>query len=328
MKRILLFLLVTVTTAGLVHAKTYKIGMLPWLGFSPNSVAVVKGFWKDKGVDVETVNFSNCQDMELALEHKRVDIAHQMIGSWVGMYNNGIPIKVIAELDWSHGGDKIIVKKDVDISKLKGQTVGVYLNSPAVFFFLNKYLEPNQIKLSDIKLVELEVEGLADNFISGRFRAIVNFDPEALRAEREGNGKLAATSADFPGCIPEGYAARKDVLDAIPKEDLMKIFMGWIDAVKWIKDQSNWQEFKDILNNKTFEGDPPYSDEDLKQMLESVRIHDVSTMKERNKNGGDIFTYVSELRTIMKNNNMLKNDFKSEDIVLNEVFTEVLNNVK
>jgi NitT/TauT family transport system substrate-binding protein len=52
----------------------------------------------------------------------------------------------------------------------------------------------------------------------------VNYDPQALRAEREGNGKVVATSATFPGCIPEGFVARTDVLKSIPPEDLAKIF--------------------------------------------------------------------------------------------------------
>lgn len=328
MKRTVLFAtIIVLIISGMAHARTYKIGMLPWLGFSPNNVAEAKGFWKNRGINVKVINFSNAQDMQMALTHKRIDIAHQMIGSWIGMYNDGIPLTVLAELDWSHGGDKIIVKRDFDIGKLKGQTAGVYLNSPAVLFFLNKYLEPN-IKLSDIRIAELEVEGLTDNFISGRFKAIVNFDPEAIRAERKGNGKLVATSADFPGCIPEGYASRKDILNTVPKEDLVKIIMGWNDAVKWIKNDSNWQEFKEILNNITFEGDPPYSDGDLKQMLESVRIHDADMLRERNKNNGGLYGYMSELREMMKKNNMLKKDFKPEDIFNNKIITQALDNAQ
>ena len=75
----------------------------------------------------------------------------------------------------------------------------------------------------DIETVELEPEVLADNFIAGRFDVIVNYDPQALRAEREGDGQVAATSASYEGVIPKGLVARADVLESIPEVDLSKI---------------------------------------------------------------------------------------------------------
>jgi NitT/TauT family transport system substrate-binding protein len=310
--------------SGTGYAKTYKIGTAPWIGFSPNNVADAKGFWKLHGADVKVVNFSNAQEMHNALIYKRIDIAHEMLGTWCGLYMDDIPLTMIAELGWSHGGDKIIIKKKMETSGMKGQNIGIYNSTPAVIFFLNKYLAANQMKLSDVRLVEMELEGLADNFIANRFQFIVNCDPAALRAERQGNGKVVASSASYPGCIPEGYAVRTDVLKQIPKDDLAKIFKGWIEAVKWIKDENNWEEYKQILNTKTFEVEKPYSDEDLKQMVDAVRIHDEKMLLERNKDRGDLFLWLNEVKTMLKENNLLKKDFKPEEIFDNSAIKEAL----
>ncbi len=281
---------------GMSYARTYKIGMTQWAGWSANNVADAKGFWKASGLDVKVIMLNNNQELDNAFINRRVDIANEMIGTWVGLYSDGIPLKILYESNWSHGGDKIIVKKDFDIKQLKGQTIGVYLNQPPVFFFLNKYLEANMLRLSDVRLIEINSEGLADNFIAGRFQIIVNYDPPALQAERQGNGKIVATSATYPGCIPEGYAIRTDILKEIPRQDLLNIFKGIIQAATWIKDEKNWEEYKKILNTKTFEVEKPYSDEDLKQMVDAVRIHDEKILTERNKDAGGLFIYLNELK--------------------------------
>ncbi len=309
---------------GISYARTYKIGMLQWAGFSSNNVADVKGFWKSQGIDVQLINLANCQELYNAFVNNRIDIAHEMIGTWVGLYMEGSPITNIAELDWSHGGDKIIVKKDFNVRLLKGQSIGIYWNKISVLFFLNKYLESKKIRLSDVRPVELDSDGLADNFIAGRFQVIVNYDPQALRAERQGNGNLVATTASYTGCMPCGYAVKTESLKTIPKDDLVKIFKGFIEAVKWIKDEKNWEEYKKILNTRTFEGGQPYSDQDLKQMLDAVRIHDEKNLTERNKDAGGLFTYLNELKMMLKDNNLLKKDFKAEEIFDNTAIKAAL----
>lgn len=104
MKRIIIFAaIITMALTGLADARSYKIGTHHWIGFSPNDVAHAKGFWKSQGLDIELVNFTSERDACNALVNKRVDIAFQMLGTWIGFYMEGSPITLIAEVDWSHG---------------------------------------------------------------------------------------------------------------------------------------------------------------------------------------------------------------------------------
>ena len=242
MKRIIfiaaLSLLIFSTTA---YARTYKIVTLPWAGWSPLNVAEVKGFWKEQGIDVKVFSAPTVQDVFNLIKEKRADLGFDAIGSIAGLYMDGNPVVIVAETDWSHGGDKIIVKKDTDITGLKGKPIGVYSNVPSVTFFLNKYLSQNSLKLSDTKIIEMELDVLANNFIEGRFGIIVCYDPEALRAEKQGNGKIVATTASYQGCLPEGIMALEDVLKTIPHDDLVKILKAWIKAAKWTLDLANWK---------------------------------------------------------------------------------------
>ena len=252
-------------------------------------------------------------------------MANLMMGSVVGFYMKDIPCSIIAEVDWSTGGDKLVVKKGLDPKTLKGQPFGVYTSEPSILFFLKQYLSAHNLKLSDVKLVEMDVEDLAVNFIAGRLQAISNYDPYALRAEQEGNGEVAATAGSYPGCMPEGYAAKADVLKTIPRADLIKILKGWIEAVKWINDQANWEEYKQILNSKTYAGMGPYSDQELKDMLNTyASIHDVKTLVERNRTGGGLLTFLTELKTMLKESNLLTKDFTPEAIFDNSAIMEAL----
>jgi NitT/TauT family transport system substrate-binding protein len=323
-KAITIAIVLTFFSAAPALARPYQIGMIHWIAYSPLNVADAKGFWRQQGVEVELINFASNQELNQALAQKRIDLALDMMGSWVGMYMQGVPLTLIAETDWSYGGDKIIAKKDLDLSKLKGRTIGVYLNQPSAIFFLHQYLLRNNVQLTDVRIIEVAPEALADSFIAGRFRLIVNYDPQALRAMREGDGHVAATSASFPGCIPEGLVARTDRLQTIPKSDLAGIYKGWVEAVKWSKNADNWPAYCNILNTRTFDGEAPYSDGDLKAMLNSVSIHDVRTQLERNRDGGGLHTYLRQLRMFLKDNGMLKKDFTPSEIFDNSVIVEVL----
>lgn len=309
---------------GIGNARTYKILVGEWAGYSPIHVAEAKGYWKELGIEVKLINYEDPINIAELFKDKRVDFSFDMIGSAVGMYMEGVDLTIIAETDWSHGGDKIVIKKDINPTDLKGKSVGVYFNKPSITYFLSRYLSEIGIKISDIRLVEMEVNQLADNFIDNRFPMIVCFDPEANRAEIQGNGKLVATSATYSGCIPEGIVVLKDILRDIPKEDVLKILKGWVKAVKWSKDPSNRQEYLKILNSYTFKKIGPFSDNDLNALLNAVSIHDPETLLERNKDNGGLYTYLKELREFLHESNMLKKDFKTEDIVDNRFMIEVL----
>lgn len=326
-QRLLLSFCVALPLVSLsIEAKTYRIGMIAWIAYSPLNVADAKGMWAEQGLDVEVINFGSNQELNGALEHQRIDIALDMMGSWVGIQQSGVPLTILGETDWSHGGDKIIAKEGVDLSALKGQSIGVYLNQPSVTYFLSQYLSEQGLKLSEVDVIELEPESMADNFIANRFQVIVNYDPQAMRAEREGNGVVAATSASWNGVIPEGFVTHSQTYQSMNKDDLAKIFTGWLNAVEWTRDPANWSEYKTILNDKTFPSDAPFSDADLKDMLASVRIHNREQALERNRRGGGLDNYLADLKAFLGENDMLKKDYNPSVLFDQSVYMSVLNN--
>lgn len=322
----ILMVSIVILWTGSGYSEPYKIGTLPWVGFSPANVADVKGFWKSYGADVQTILYTSNSEMKTALENKRIHFALDVPGVWVKSFMDGIPIVILAEIEWSTGGDKIILKKGIDINTLKGKPVGVF--SESAIMLLHRFLKDKNLKFSDFQIIELDPESLANNFISNRFQMIVCYDPQASRSVQEGNGEVVATSATYPGSISDCIATHADVLKNIPKNDVINILKGWIDAVKWIYTPSNWNEYKTILNTKTFAGFPPYSEDELKNIVTGVKILDARLLFEQNKDDGGLVSSLKELRTILELNGLLKKQFTPQDIFDNRFIMEVLQQIQ
>jgi len=328
MKR-LLFLIFgfIVLSGGAADAKTYKIAILNRAAWSPANVAEAKGFWKDQGIDIKVIVCANPLQLFTLFKENRIDIAFDLIGNSIGYYMNGLPVRIIAETDWSYGSDKIIVKKDIDPAVLKSKPVGVHANTPAILYFLNRYLSGAGQKMSDIRIAEMEADTLASHFIAGYFGMIACYDPEATRAEKDGKGKTAASSASYEGIIPEGMIALEDTLTAIPKDDLVRILKGWIKAVKWSQNPSNLKEYLDIMGQQTLK-DKKYSETELKNMLSGFRIHDLRMQTERNADGGGLALYLDDVKRFLEENRMLKKDFSPKAIFDNRAIIEAVKSEK
>jgi NitT/TauT family transport system substrate-binding protein len=316
-----------VATSALFSAETsssrlYRIGMCPWIAWSPMHVAEAQGLWKKLGVDVQVINQLGEEEHTVALEQHHVDFTMDMIGNFVGMQQNGTSITILAELDWSHGGDKVIAKNKDQPTK-KGDTIGIYHHDPAVLMLLHKYLASIQLQLSDVTVVEYDPEALSGHFMTEKFSTIISYDPYTTQTEKEG-GIVVATTASYPGCMPEGLAARSDILAEIPHDDLVKILSGWVAGVKWIDDEKNWNAYVDILNDRTFAEPDPYTGDEFRAMLKNVRIHEPATLLERNAPGGGLEIFLDECHRMLVENKMLKKEYKAAEMVNTSVIREIV----
>ena len=300
--------------------RTYKIGMCPWIAWAPINVAEAKGLWKKRGLDVQVVN--QLGEDTSAIEQRRVDLAIDMIGNFIGMQQKGIDITILGELDWSNGGDKVILRDKAQPTKA-GDSVGVYHNDPAVLMLLARYLETQKLTLSDVTVVEYDPEALNGHFITGSFSAILSYEPYSLQAEKDG-GTVVATSGTFAGCMPEGLGGRRESIAAIPREDLKKIMEGWLEAVAWSQNPANWAEYCDIVNTRTFAEPMPFDNAAIKAMLANVAIHDLVTLRARNTIGGGLSKHVDDTRNVLNKAGRMKSDFSANTLVDTSVLLEVV----
>ncbi len=328
---LLLFVLsAALSVAGPVHPghaagqTGYRIATVAWAGWSPLHVADEQGFWRQLGLEVEVVDYDDPIIILEAMEAGRVDFAMDMAGTLAGIYMEGAPAVALAETNWSHGADRIIIRPGQSPQDHLGGPLGVFLDRPSCLYFLGLFLKTRNLRVSDYRIVEINPEDMGAQFAAGRLPLILSYDPWALKAVHQENGVCLATSADFEGCIPEclwTYAGR---LQEIPPNDLSGLLRGWIRAVRWMNDPDHWPELKEILDRRTYRNQPPYTDEELKRLLAGVKIHTPAEMLERNKSEGGLYAYFRALRAFLHGENRLQRPFEVEDLFDNRFVLKAL----
>jgi NitT/TauT family transport system substrate-binding protein len=311
MSRLSHCLLVWSLLSVLPGAERVRLAMSAWAGWTPALAGEVQGLWRDLGIDVAVTVMANDEEVRRALAEGRTELSLAMIGNHVGSIINGHDLVILGETNWSHGGDKVLVRRGVQPADLRGTTAGIYLDQPSVRFFLNRTLRAHGLTDADIHIAEVvDTSALADAFVDGKYPLIVNFDPDALRALREGDGRVLASSATFPGVIPEGFAMRRGVLTPGMLE---RFFRGWFAAVVWTQEPANWSAYAAIMRDKAFT--PRTTEADLMTMVASVRIHDAKTALERNAPGGGLSHYLGELADYLRTNKTLPTTWNAQRVV-------------
>lgn len=284
-----------------VAAERVRLVISPWAGWTPALAGEAQGLWRDLGIDAEVRVLPDDEQVRQALANGSADLSLAMIGNHIGGIIGGQDLVILGETNWSHGGDKVVMRRGVSAADLRGTTVGVYLDLPSVRYFLHRALVANGLSDADIRIDEVvDTSALADAFIDGRYPLVVNFDPEALRSVREGDGRVLASSATFPGVIPEGFAMRRGTLSP---EVLQRFFRGWFAAVAWSRDPANWQTYAALMRAKAFT--TRTTEADLLTMVAAVRIHDAKVAVERNAPGGGLEMYLEELAGYLRDGGKL-----------------------
>jgi NitT/TauT family transport system substrate-binding protein len=277
----------------------FRVGTAAWAGFSPLNVAEAKGFFDAEGIDVEVVPFEEGAG-STALQAGTIDANLDVLGVFVNRTMVGKDdLKILAELDWSYGGDEVILRPPVDTSvaaiRAKTKSVGVYSKTASNLLLLDYYLKDTSrhadwgLAIDRVSVVERLPEELVTSFAAGEDALSLNYQPISTEQVRAG-GEVVATSATYPGVISEGLAVNAARYAGANKALYTKFFKGWIrgveymygrDATRSILDASHADEVVQIVQQQTYENDGSTADE-VRAYLGSVRHHNLAKLEKIN----------------------------------------------
>lgn len=328
MKRILtVMVLIGVMVSGaIVGAAEYTLGLLPMVGWSEYRVAEVKGFWEKQGVTIKVVDYVSPSDSARAGAQRRVDLTPMPLTYIVSFQEGGAADAVyLGTLSIADDHKFLVIKKDLVNKSLKGMTVGNFLPCPANDFLIANYLKSVNTSFADIRQVEMDSTNLEANFIKGRMQAVLTFN-SGSRFYEKGNGVVALSTVDF--YEPHGLGIiRSGRKNAIPREDVKKIMRGTVEAIEWMRDPANWEEYKAILKQYFLPPNTPeLTDEQYRAMTRDHQFVDPKTLLEHNQQPlRDLFT---QYHAFLVANQSVKPEildaFTYENTVYNEVLIEVL----
>ncbi len=230
---------------------TLKIQLVSWGGYAPglyfNEGAAANTnsrFYKDYGfkVDFKLENdLINAMNAWIAGEY---DIIVQTADAFP-LYTSAKDInqyapKAFMQVDWSRGGDAVIVKRNINTANdLKGKRIAVAVPSPAQTL-LNSTLEAAGLKYSDVEVIKT-TDNLkaAEMFRTKDVDAAVVWSPDDIVATRDVPGsKILVTTKEQSHIIADIFFAKEELLNS-KKEMIQGFYEGWMKGVAELKVPEN-----------------------------------------------------------------------------------------
>ncbi len=237
---LLCLIIATLAACSQTTQPAYRIGLGPWVGFGPFYLARDKGFFKEAGINAELIVLTGLAERNSALKSGRIDALAAPVDYFVLSAGNRLETTIVMAIDESTGGDGIVTRKDVTkVEDLRGKRVAYQQGLPAEFFL--RALLQGKVKLNELQVTDLQTADAGAAFIAGKVDAAVVWEPWLTRAVEEGNGRVLASTKDYPDLIVDCLAFNKDIVARAP-EDVQKIVNAVLRAIEY------WKEHQDESN--------------------------------------------------------------------------------
>lgn len=233
---------------------TLVVQLVSWGGYGPglyfnegSEPNENSRFFKDYGFKVRFVlenDLINAMNAWIADEY---DVAVQTADAFP-LYTgpadiNAYKPRAFMQVDWSRGGDAIIVKRGINtVNDLKGKKVVVASPSPAQTLLITA-LEAANLKYSDIEVVETTDNiTAAQIFKSGDVDAAVVWSPDDMLATKDVPGsKVLLTTKNQSHVIADIFFAKESFLNS-NKAMIEGFYEGWMKAVAELKENPSNKE--------------------------------------------------------------------------------------
>ena len=231
------------STSGPRDPNTLRVQLVAWGGYAPGlyfnegpNANEQSRFFKDYGFKVEFKvenDLLNAMNAWMAGEY---DVLVQTADAFP-LYTapddiNAFQPKAFMQVDWSRGGDAVIVKRGINTANdLKGKRIAVAVPSPAQTL-LNSTLEAAGLKYSDVTVVKTSDNlKAAELFRSQDIDAAVVWSPDDLKATADVPGsKILLTTVQQSHIIADIMFASQKTIDE-KKNMIHGFYEGWMKGV-------------------------------------------------------------------------------------------------
>jgi NitT/TauT family transport system substrate-binding protein len=215
------------------HAGSLKIGHSTWVGYGPFYIAQEKGFFKEEGVEVETIIMEDTALKIGAMFAGQIDIAASTADEFPSYLKPGKTVRYFMSVDTSNGGDGIVSNKDIaSVAALKGKRVA-FEQGTISQFFLNVLLKREGLTQADIEAVNMTAADAGTAFVAQQVDAAVTWEPALSLGANSPHGKLLASSAELPGVIVDVLAVTGETA-ATKADDLKAFARAWYRALDYL----------------------------------------------------------------------------------------------
>ena len=178
--------------------------------------------------------YDNYTDSLKALAAGDIDANSQTLNDTLASVGAGSKQTIVLVNDNSTGNDKIIARDGITgVADLKGRTVAVEQGTVDHYLILLA-LRQSGLAEKDIHLRPMPTDAAAAAFAAGQVDAVGAFAPFTTTALQRPGSRAIATSAEFPGAIPDHLVVNSTLVQARPN-DVQALVNAWFVATGWIR---------------------------------------------------------------------------------------------
>lgn len=183
------------------HRPALRIATNPWPGYEFLHLAQMLGYYEEYGVQVKLLELASLNDARVSFERGQADgFTGTLIEVLMARQFSSRQPRIVLVTDYSNGGDLLIAKASIaDLDGLREKRVGVEPGTLNLYL-LQRALETQGMKLSDVQLVGMNQEAMAPAMAADELDAAVTYPPS-----RSACSKAPATTP----CSPAGKFPKK-----------------------------------------------------------------------------------------------------------------------
>lgn len=250
----------------------FNIATQPWIGYGPWYIAQEKGFFANRGLKVNLVEFTTDQDLNSGLAAGKFDGANIATHTSIILREAGVDVKAVLLMDASFQADAMIAGEGLNtVADLKGKKVA-FEEGTTSDILLTYALEQNGMTKADITPVPMPAADAGAAAIAGQVDAAVTYEPYISAALSQGKGyRIIYSAAEKPGLISDVFVFPAKVLAEKP-EAVKAMLLAWQDAYDFL--QANPDEGQKIIAAAVG------SDlEEFKTAWQGVKLYDLTENK-------------------------------------------------
>jgi NitT/TauT family transport system substrate-binding protein len=214
-----------------------NLGVVTWIGYGPIYCAAAKGYYKNHGLDVKLINFSDNSLMAGAVQSGQVDATTLTYDQVIAANARGWKLKVVMPVDYSVGGDAILASMQIhSIKELKGRKVAFMPASPSDFL-LGYALAKDGLSEKDVQPVNTTPEGVVGIMAGGSADVGVSYEPNVSVIVKSSGGKrfhVLLSSREARGMITDVLVLKDSVIAKNPKL-VDGLIRGTLDGLAFMK---------------------------------------------------------------------------------------------
>lgn len=229
---IVLFLLIVILAPLARAQQVLRLGTNVWPGYEPLYLAAEREAWRAR-LKVRLVEYPSATEVLRAFRNRVLEAAALTLDEVLVLRGAELPVKVVAVLDISAGGDVILARPEIaDFQALEDRRIGVE-NGALGAYVVSRALEINGMSLADVEIVPMDVSAHENGYSNGLVDAVVTFEPVRTRLLRAG-AREVFNSNQIPDEIVDVLVVHESVL-ATQGNVVRQLIKDWFRTLDYMK---------------------------------------------------------------------------------------------